>query len=53
MELLVQTHMVQVVVALVKCLLGLDRLVHHHQHLMLFLLDLVVTIVVILESEEV
>jgi hypothetical protein len=44
--LLVQTHMVLVVVVLVKCLLGLQRLIQDLRLLMLFLLDLVVTLLV-------
>ena len=39
-ELLVQMHMVLVAVVLVRCLLRLERLVHHLQHLMLSLLVL-------------
>tara|TARA_B100000085_G_scaffold39880_1_gene33021 strand:- start:238 stop:624 length:387 start_codon:yes stop_codon:yes gene_type:complete len=39
-EPLVQMHMVLLAVVLVRCLLRLNQLVHHLQHLMLFSLEL-------------
>tara|TARA_Y100000361_G_scaffold91621_1_gene81690 strand:+ start:112 stop:492 length:381 start_codon:yes stop_codon:yes gene_type:complete len=54
-ELLVQMHMVLVAVVLVRCLLRLNQLVHHLQHLMLLsseLVELLALTQLLLEAQE-